>query len=397
MTTYDWIVIGNGLAGAALSYELAKQGFSVLVIEQQPQANNATRCSYGGIAYWSGKTDLMRQLAQEGIDRHRQLPDELDYLTELREIDLLLTISPENDTELLALSYAECVNPPILLDRGQACEIEPLLNPDAISGAFTVQHGHVRPTAIVEAYNQGFQRLGGQMRFEQVIRCTRTGNRVTGVETTSGLISASRVAIAAGGLSRSLLQQVGITVPVYFTHAEVIKTPPVDLTLQTLVMPAQLQRFQLEQEAGDIAHDQQWNQAESEINNMILDTGVVQFAAGDLCMGQISRILTDPHAEIDPAASEAHLRQAIGHVLPELQSLAGTWHHCLVAFSGDGIPLVGRVPDLEGAYLFSGFSNPFAIVPAIAPRFVQWTKTQADPLIDQMQPTRFSSAVTARY
>lgn len=393
MTTYDWIVIGNGLAGAALSYELAKQGLSVLVLEQQPQVDNATHCSYGGIAYWSGKTDLMRQLAQEGLERHLQLSDELDHSTQFRELDLLLTISPETDTELLALSYAECVNPPILLDRGQACEMEPLLNPAAISGAFTVPHGHVRPTAVVEAYNQGFRRLGGQIQFERVIRCIRTGNRVTGVETTNGIVQADRVAIAAGGLSRSLLQQVGITVPVYFTHAEVIKTPPVDVTLQTLVMPALLERFELEKKAGDIAHDAQWDEADAAINSTILDAGVVQFADGDLCMGQISRILTNPHAKIDAAASEAQLRQAIGKVLPALQSLKGTWHHCLVAFSGDGVPLVGSVPGLDGAYLFAGFSNPFAILPAIAPRFVQWTETQTDPLIEQMQPLRFSSTI----
>jgi len=34
MTTYDWIVIGAGIAGSALGYELAKAGFSTLLIEQ---------------------------------------------------------------------------------------------------------------------------------------------------------------------------------------------------------------------------------------------------------------------------------------------------------------------------------------------------------------------------
>jgi glycine/D-amino acid oxidase-like deaminating enzyme len=34
MKTQDWIVVGGGITGAALSYELAKKGFSVLLLER---------------------------------------------------------------------------------------------------------------------------------------------------------------------------------------------------------------------------------------------------------------------------------------------------------------------------------------------------------------------------
>ncbi len=50
---YDWIVVGAGFTGAALAYELAKQGFAVLLLEQNPQPKNATCYSYGGLAFWS--------------------------------------------------------------------------------------------------------------------------------------------------------------------------------------------------------------------------------------------------------------------------------------------------------------------------------------------------------
>ena len=62
MQTYDWIVIGGGITGAALSYELAKQKFSVLLLEQHPSLQGATRFGYGGIAFWSGTTALTRRL-----------------------------------------------------------------------------------------------------------------------------------------------------------------------------------------------------------------------------------------------------------------------------------------------------------------------------------------------
>ncbi|QYO64063.1 FAD-dependent oxidoreductase [Leptolyngbya sp. 7M] len=81
MTT-DWIVVGNGLAGAALSYELQKSGFSVLLLDRSDHPESGTRYSYGGIAYWSGTTALMQQLCQEGITLHRQLSAELESDTQ---------------------------------------------------------------------------------------------------------------------------------------------------------------------------------------------------------------------------------------------------------------------------------------------------------------------------
>ncbi len=61
LKTYDWIVVGGGITGAALSYELAKKSFCVVLLEQHSTLQGATRYSYGGLAYWSGTTALTRQ------------------------------------------------------------------------------------------------------------------------------------------------------------------------------------------------------------------------------------------------------------------------------------------------------------------------------------------------
>ncbi|RMD67954.1 MAG: FAD-binding oxidoreductase, partial [Cyanobacteria bacterium J149] len=71
---YDWIVIGGGITGSALAYELVKQKFKVLLLDKDSLISaNATSYSYGGLAYWSGTDALTRLLAQEGIDIHRHL------------------------------------------------------------------------------------------------------------------------------------------------------------------------------------------------------------------------------------------------------------------------------------------------------------------------------------
>jgi glycine/D-amino acid oxidase-like deaminating enzyme len=389
MKTYDWLVIGGGIAGAALSYELANQGFAVLLLEQHAAPESATRYSYGGIAFWSGTTALTRQLCEEGIEIHRRLSADLGSDTQFRELDLLLPIAQGRDPEKVAASYTAFATPPKLIDAEVACELEPLLNREAIAAALTVRHGNVAPDLLVKAYTQAFIRAKGTMEIAQVTTLEESQGQVT-VTTATRTYMAANVAVCAGGMSRSLLKTANVTIPCYFTHAELIEIAPVDLKLQTLVMPAETQRFQMEAEAGKLENASLWDQQTQEVAPPILDPGAVQLGDGRIRIGQISRTLTDPQAQIDAAQSEADIRAAVGQFLPALQDLPGRWHRCLVAFSGDRLPLIGTVPDHEHLHIFAGFSNPFAILPPLAKRFVNCATGQQDDLIAQLSPNRFA-------
>jgi glycine/D-amino acid oxidase-like deaminating enzyme len=390
---YDWIVVGNGFAGAALSYELARLGGSVLVIEQEEMAQNATRYSYGGISYWSAKTPLMQQVFLEGWERHHQLSEELGQDTEFRERDLLLLVSPEEDIGAIAQTYEGMLQPPTWIDAATAQQMEPLLEGGAIAGAFTVRHGQVNPLAMVRAYNQAFLRLGGTLIHAQVTGFCQTGDRITGVQTPTQRYGAQRVVVCAGGLTRALLHTAGIRVPCYYTQAELIETPPVDFTLQTLIMPARMQRFELEAIAGKPETDALWDAPGQELLPPVLDPGVFQFGDRHLCIGQISRTHTRTHPPIDPSGSEAQIRAAMGRYIPALKAVPGTWHQCLVAFTRDSLPLVGALPERDGLLICSGFSGPFALLPPLARRFAQaqfQASPAADPILSQCLPTRFA-------
>lgn len=389
MQTFDWIVVGNGLAGAALSYELAKQRLSVLLVDQSLTPDSATRYSYGGIPYWSGTSDLTRQLFAEGLEKQRHLSDELGHDTEFRELNLVLTLPAGADGASIAATYQRFDRPPRFVSADEACQIEPLLNPDALAGALVADHAQVSPQAIVKAYNQAFQRLGGLMMIATVTGLVRVHSRVTGITTAEQAYAAQQVVVAAGGYSRALLRQGHIHLPVYHTHAELIETPPVDLTLQTIVMPAKAERFALEAAASQPEKEPLWDEPNQEITAPILDSGVAQLRNGQLRIGQISRTLTQLDAPIDAEASEDKLRSAIAPTLPALPHLPGTWHRCLVTFSRDGLPLVGSLPGLEGLQIFVGFSAPFGLLPPIAARFATAAVGAADPLLQAMAPSRF--------
>ncbi|MEG3939075.1 FAD-binding oxidoreductase [Microcoleus sp. S36b_A3] len=397
MKSYDWIVVGGGITGGAVSYELTKKGFTVLLLERDTAMQNATRFSYGGLAYWSGTTDLTRQLCQEGIERHRNLSTELDADTEFRELDLLLTIDAGSDAEQVAANYAHFAIPPQLLSAAEAGELEPLLNKSAIAGALTVRHGHISPTATNQAYCQGFLRLGGTIEFAEVIGLIAEGNRISGVKTVGENYACENAVICAGGWSRSLLKAAGISAGVYFTRAEILETPPVDLQLRTFVMPALLKRFELEAESSKIEVDFLWDEPGKELHPPILDAGAIRFNDGSLRIGQLSRTLSDLNAKVDRQTSEKAIRAGIGKVLPDVANLPATWHDCIVAFSADNLPVVGPIGDRPGLQVFSGLSNPLAIVPALAERFANWAAGEKDwamayaPLrYELLSPDRFA-------
>ncbi|MBD1849580.1 FAD-binding oxidoreductase [Leptolyngbya sp. ST-U4] len=395
MKTYDWLVVGSGLAGSALGYELARAGYRVLMLEQSatassPTTHNATQCSYGGIAYWSGTTPLMRQLCQEGLELHRTLSAELDGDTEYREVDLLLTIDPDRDPQAVASAYSKMDVVPTLVDSVIACELEPLLNPDAIAAALVVKHGHVSPETIVRAYQQAFLRLGGEICYEQVTGFWQSEadlSRYQGVQTETSHYVGENVVVCAGGLSRSLFRKAGLAVRLYATIAELIELPPGEVRLQSLVMPAELKRFELEAAAGAV--DSLWNEPDQEITPAILDAGIVQFRDGRIRFGQISRVLSNPLTPTEALGGEQAMRSAIGRLMPALKDQPGQWRSCPVAFSCDRLPLVGAVPDRAGIHVFSGFGNPFAILPPLARRFAYHAAGQPDPLLLQLSPARF--------
>lgn len=112
MANYDWIVVGGGITGAALSYELARQGGSVLLVEKEALPSSATRYSYGGLAHWAGKTPLLKALGEEGIQRYRTLSEELEADLQFRELDLLMPVAPGYRIEAVEADLADCRIPP---------------------------------------------------------------------------------------------------------------------------------------------------------------------------------------------------------------------------------------------------------------------------------------------
>lgn len=368
MKKYDFLVIGGGITGASLAYELQAQGGKVLLLESDPSLDNATRYSYGGLPFWCGTSPEMRELCAEGMRLHRELPTILDQDTEYQEINLLLTIRKDESPEEILAQYQGCEIPPQLLSVAESCEIEPLLNPSAIAGSIYFPHGQINPTKTNQAYLKTFTRLGGEIQYEEVTSWLINAGKVQGVRTENNYYYGEKVILCAGGVTQKLLKNIGIKSSVYFTQAELLETPPLDLQLNSLIMPATNQRLILEKNA---TAEHLWDQENEKIANTIIDPGVAQFQDKHLCIGQISRLLSNLNYPVDPKKSENWLREEVGELLPCLKDVPATWHRCLIAFSPKGESTIGKVDGYEGIFLFSGFTSTLLFAPPLAKKFAR--------------------------
>ncbi|AIE73457.1 MULTISPECIES: FAD-binding oxidoreductase [unclassified Synechocystis] len=381
MENYDAIVVGAGITGAAIAYELQNQGQRVLLLEKHRQPVNATTFSYGGIIYWAGTTPLQRQLCHESRYRWTHLSQELGGETEYRELELLLYLRPEDDPRALAQQFNHCLIRPQQVDRLTAIAIEPQLNPDGIGGAFVVPQGHVHGGKTVNAYLQAFLRLGGIVRIAEVEGLITKRNRVQGVHSGEGNFFAHKVILASGGQSRTLLTSQGVNLPLYFTHAALLQTAPTKENLRCVIMPADLQqRPNLEALAPTL----DWHHPNDHCVATVLEPGAVQFFDGRLFIGQISQLVTSPHYRPDLAWAQQQLQTAIANILPRIARLPLTAHHCLVAFSGKPLPLVGEIPHLSGLVLFTGFTHPLVYVPPLAQKLAQHLTIGREWVIDHL-------------
>jgi glycine/D-amino acid oxidase-like deaminating enzyme len=381
---WDFGVIGSGIAGAAIAYELAKRGARVIQIEDETR--NATAWSYGGIAYWAGNTPLSRQLCQESIAWHRQASMELNESTEFRDRQLLLWFERRWDIQTeLQRRYGNFAIAPEWLGIDEAVAREPLLNRGAIGGALAFPQGQVCPRALLGAYRQALVSLGGSVRQGKV-RSIRGGEMVQ-IETDEGAIGVGQAIVASGAWSRELLARSGQPLPIYWTHAELVEIEPTSQKLGSIVMPAMLERMGLE---AKVKRDGSWDQAGDVSQALpILDAGAVQFLDGRIAIGQISRLIPQTSPSGDPHTAEAQIRASVGRVLPRIANQPGRFQHCLVAFSGDGWPLVGEVA--PGIQVFSGFSSPFVYVPPFAQRLADRLtgQVEADAAMILADPRRF--------
>ena len=230
---YDFIVIGGGLAGAAISYSLSAQKTRVLLLEAHDICSGSSGACAGRAQIFDCESEAYLDLVLTGFSKLQSLKDELECDLEWEtpgHISLIRDVESWDDSARKVSWLKRRRIPADMLDQAQLKAELPVLQGDRFLGAAYAHEGHLNPFYLCRGYLNAAQRRGVKIRTHSpVIGFQMKSGRVTGVRTSEGALSCAQVIVAGGAWSRELLSMAGLDVPVRFTHAEAMiteKLPP---------------------------------------------------------------------------------------------------------------------------------------------------------------------------
>src|SRR6185503_11411803 len=214
--SYDAIVVGAGISGAATAYHLRKAGSKTLLIERGEPASGGTGKS-AAIIRQSYSTPLLVRLARASITMFENAKAELGRDAGFVQDGYCFVVSQE---------MLDGAKKNVAMQKGLGIVNEwsegpgfpqhlPEINPDGIAGIVYEPHGgYADPVQATEAYVAAFQAAGGEFRPRTPARAlVRKGDRITGVALDGGEIAAAHVVNAAGPWAKPLAASAGLDLP----------------------------------------------------------------------------------------------------------------------------------------------------------------------------------------
>jgi sarcosine oxidase subunit beta len=207
--TADVIIIGGGVIGCATAYFARQAGLRTLVIEKRAAlATLTTPVATGGFRLQFDNPEEI-ELVRESVAFFEQLARRHDIgLTRQGYLFVSRTADGQRQLQTMGRQMMGWGVDVELMDGEDACRRFPYLAPDVNAGRFGRQDGWLdsRRLALALAAESG-----AEFALEVVAtRFLRQGDRVTGVQTTVGDVSAPWTVVATGPLSGPLLATVGL-------------------------------------------------------------------------------------------------------------------------------------------------------------------------------------------
>ena len=206
----DVIVVGAGIVGSAVAYELARRGASVEIVDERPVGMGATQASAGVLAPYIEARDgsallewTVRSLglyddfvARVSEDSGAAIPyrrsGTIDLATSERELDTLRTTAGVLERRRV---------PALLLDAEAARAEEPLAAADVVGALLIEEHGYVGATQLTHALVAAARHRGAQLVEPSRVRRIHQRDGDVVVETDRGTLTSNAVVLAAGSWS----------------------------------------------------------------------------------------------------------------------------------------------------------------------------------------------------
>jgi glycine oxidase len=368
METVDVAIVGAGVIGCAVAFELARAGARVVVLERDQPGAHASGAAAGMLAPIAEASEGS-PLLELGLRSLEMFPARVAELTELSGIDPELTrcgilrvaSGPECaglERRARALESQGCQ----WLGREELAKREPRLAPDLEGGLWSPREGCVDPQRLVRAYAGAAQRRGA--RFEvgaHVVGLSRARERICGVRTADGELGAGEVVVCAGAWSAPLGRALGRRWPVEPVRGQMLALEAPQPPLASIVWSAG-------------AYLVPRPDATLRVGATVERCG---FAAHPSAAG-VARLLEGARSTL-PALGDSRFLSAWAGLRPE---------------TPDHLPLVGPVAALPGLWLATGHYRNGILLSALTARaladwMLEGRRTEG---IEVLDPDRFGAA-----
>ena len=224
-TTAEAVVIGGGVMGCSVAYNLAAKGMTrVLRLERDVLGSGSTGRSTASV-HTHFSTDVLARLAWHSLHAFRNFNDVVGGdcgFTETGHLVFAGRSAHARMTDSVALQQEAGIETSIINLR-DAAEIAPGFNlEDCAAVAYEPLAGYADASGTTLTYATRARELGVRTELRSpAIGLEINGGRITAVLTSQGRISTDRVIVTTGPWSKDFLSPYGIDLPMVVTRHEV--------------------------------------------------------------------------------------------------------------------------------------------------------------------------------
>lgn len=354
----DVLVVGGGLIGLAVSYSLAELGARVQLVEAQSLACGASGANAGGI--WPNDqgpshSPAFQALAFQGRDLWGRLSLRPEFDFDWR-VNGFLNLNVERlgpTAESAAGRLQEEGYAAQAVDAQQIAALEPELRSGLTAGLHFPSEAHLNPVKAAASFARGASKRGAAIGTGvAAVSVKRSGDRITAVETTAGIIEPKQVVATTGWTAGWLAEASDWKPPLRPVSGQLISTDPVRPLLRGTV-------------AGRFL--------------------VFQLRTGEIVTG--GNVLESDRLSPDPELTH-QFATATRELIPALADVPFTRAWCgLRPGTPDNLPIIDRLPGSTNAWLACGhFRNGVLLAPATGKNLATWINSGDCP--DELLPFR---------
>ncbi len=373
-STADIVVIGGGVMGCSTAFNLARHGArNVILLERKAVCSGGTAKSCAITrTHYSIPINLLH--AVESLKVFENFAEIVGGDCGFHRTGYIILGPEEHREPMLAVFHAQNEQgiDTAVLSREAAREIHPLLNLDDVEViGYDTRAGYCDPHDTTTAYAQRARDLGVQVRTDTPVTGLRRHGTTYAVETPAEEIQTPVVVLAAGPWTNGLARMLGVEFPYEVSRHKVITLKidrPYDLDWPTVKDLTTPDKIYFRPETGGVVlvgtgdHGDPIEDADSLTDQVGLDH-----------VARIEALMTRRM----PAFAEAVF--TAGWTGP--YDITPDWN-----------PIVGAVPETEGAFVAVGFSgHGFKLAPTIGESLAQAVLGELPRVpIEAYAPTRFS-------